>query len=103
MLRQLVRNVSLVAIGIVALNDPGVEAQKPTETRRARPIWKDGAACVGNLSGSFTGTLKNPVIREEGRRFLADLLVQLSDQQLQDMFAAARVDLRPRAPQDGRS
>jgi len=67
------------------------------------PIWRDGATCIGNLSGSFTGTLKNPVISEGGRQFLADLLVQLSDRQLQDMFAAARVHLRPRSPADGRS
>ena len=67
------------------------------------PIWKDGATCAGNLSGSFTGTLKNPVISEAGRQFLASLLVQLSDRQLQDMFAAARVQLRPRSPGDGRS
>ncbi len=67
------------------------------------PIWKDAATCVGNLSGSFTGTLKDPVIGEAGRRFLAGLLLKLSDRQLQDMFAAARVQLRPRSPDDGRS
>lgn len=66
-------------------------------------IWKDAAACVGNLTGSVTGTLKNPVISEEGRRFLAQLLVQLSDEQLRDLFDAARVHLRPRAPESGRS
>ena len=62
------------------------------------PIWKDREKCVGNLSGSWTGTLKNPVISEQGRAFLADLLTQLSDEQLRDMFEAARVRLRPRAP-----
>lgn len=67
------------------------------------PVWKDANTCVGNLSGSFTGTLKDPVISEDGRRFLADLLLQLSDQQLRDMFEAARVHLRPRAPQSGRT
>jgi hypothetical protein len=67
------------------------------------PVWKDSDTCIGNLSGSVTGTLKNPVISEEGRRFLADLLLQLSDQQLRDMFEAARVHLRPRAPESGRS
>ena len=69
----------------------------------AEPVWKDTAGCVGNLSGSFTGTLKEPVISEEGRKFLSDLLTQLSDQQLRDMFAAARVQLRPRDAGDGRS
>ena len=62
------------------------------------PVWKTPDACIGNLAGSWTGTLKEPVISEEGRQFLADRLVQLSDQQLRDMFEAARVNLRPRAP-----
>jgi membrane-associated phospholipid phosphatase len=56
------------------------------------PVWKEGAACVGNLPKSLTGTLKNPVISEDGREFLADLLGRLSDAQLHDMFEAARVD-----------
>jgi membrane-associated phospholipid phosphatase len=56
------------------------------------PVWKAGAACVGNLPKSLTGTLKDPVISEDGREFLADLLVRLSDVQLHDLFEAARVD-----------
>jgi hypothetical protein len=67
------------------------------------PIWKDRQGCIGNLVGSWTGTLKNPVISEAGRQFLADLLVQLSDQQLRDMFETARVQLRPRAPESPRA
>jgi len=41
-----------------------------------------------------TGTLHNPRISESGRAFLADLLNQLSDAQLHDLFDVARVDLR---------
>lgn len=67
------------------------------------PIWKDGNTCVGNLPGSVRGTLKDPVISEEGRAFLAKLLMQLSDEQLRDLFEAARVQLRPRSPAKGRS
>jgi hypothetical protein len=67
------------------------------------PIWKDGDRCVGRLSGSITGTLKDPVISEAGRMFLAERLMQISDGQLRDMFEAAHVYLRPRDPQDGRS
>jgi hypothetical protein len=67
------------------------------------PVWKDAQRCVGNLSGSWTGTIKEPVISEEGRQFLADLLMQLTDQQVRDMFEVARVNLRTRAPADGRS
>ena len=63
-----------------------------------QPVWKESSKCVGNLSGSLTGTLRDPAISEAGRAFLADLLAQLSDAQLRDMFEAARVNIRPRAP-----
>jgi hypothetical protein len=57
------------------------------------PIWKDTDTeqgnCVGNLRGSMGGTLENPHISEAGRKFLADLLVQLSDAQLHDLFDVA--------------
>jgi hypothetical protein len=61
---------------------------------RHTPIWKSVDRCVGNLSKSFSGTLADPVISEAGRQFLAELLMQLTDRQLTDLFAAARVDLR---------
>jgi hypothetical protein len=67
------------------------------------PVWKGGNACTGNLAGSWTGTLKEPDISEGGRRLLADLLMKLSDDQLRGMFEAARVHLRLRDPQEGRS
>jgi hypothetical protein len=66
-------------------------------------IWKGAQGCTGNLSGSLTGTLKEPVISEAGRQFLADRLMQLSDQQIRDIFEAARVQLRPRNPGRGQS
>jgi hypothetical protein len=67
------------------------------------PVWKNGEGCVGNLPRSFTGTLKDPIISEDGRVFLASLLTQLSDAQLHDLFDVARVTLRPRSPVSGRS
>jgi hypothetical protein len=42
--------------------------------------------------------LGDPKISEEGRQFLADLLIQLTDEQLHDLFAVARVDQRSRKP-----
>jgi hypothetical protein len=56
------------------------------------PVWKDPDACVGDLSKSLTGTLGNPRVSEAGRLFLANLLVQLSDRQLDDLFDVAGVD-----------
>lgn len=67
------------------------------------PVWKDREGCVGNLPKSFTGTLGEPVISEAGRKFLADLLMQLSDRQLYDLFEAGRVRLRLRSPGTGDS
>ena len=58
------------------------------------PVWKDAAGCVAHLSKSHTGTLGNPHISEAGRKFLADLLLKLSDRQLRDLFEVARVDRR---------
>jgi hypothetical protein len=69
----------------------------------ATPVWKDAPGCVGNLPRSFTGTLDNPVISEEGRAFLAGLLSQLTDQQIYDLFDVARVTLRTRDPGKARS
>ena len=65
---------------------------------RETPVWRDEPGCVGNLEKSLTGTLHKPVISEAGRRFLADLLTQLSDKQLHDLFDVARVTLRVREP-----
>src|SRR4029077_14801607 len=64
------------------------------------PVWRDAGACVGHLSKSHTGTLDNPKIGEAGRAFLANLLSQLRDGQLHDLFEVARVDRRERALHD---
>lgn len=58
------------------------------------PIWKESTGCVADLPGSLTGTLHNPHISEEGRKFLADLLNQLSDAQIRDLFEVARFTQR---------
>ncbi len=60
------------------------------ENWSTQPVWQPGKACVGNISKSWTGSLKEPVISEAGRKFLADLLNQLTDAQLSDMFEVAR-------------
>jgi hypothetical protein len=67
------------------------------------PVWRDAKKCVGHLSKSRTGTLNNPKIHEAGRAFLADLLVQLSDEQLHDLFEVARVNVRSRKPNSHRA
>jgi hypothetical protein len=70
----------------------------------ATPIWKEGVSgCVGNLPKSFTGTLKDPVISEAGRAFLAGLLGQLSDDQIRGLFEVARVNIRLRDPAKAKS
>jgi hypothetical protein len=68
----------------------GVNFERWSDVR----VWKDPKGCVGKLSGSATGTLTDPTISEAGRKFLADLLLQLSDAQLHDMFEVARFGQR---------
>ena len=58
------------------------------------PIWKESTGCVASLPGSLSGTLHNPRISEAGRQFLADLLNQLSDTQIRDLFTVARFTQR---------
>jgi len=53
-------------------------------------VWSDQKACIGDITRSQTGTLDHPRISEAGRKFLADLLVQLTDAQLRDLFAVSR-------------
>lgn len=52
-----------------------------------------GGTCRDVLSPSLSckGGVENPVITEAGRQFLLNRLRQLSDAQLHDLFAAARV------------
>jgi hypothetical protein len=58
------------------------------------PVWKDDKGCVAYLPKSYTGSLEHPKISEGGRQFLSDLLMQLSDKQLHDMFEVARFTKR---------
>ncbi len=59
------------------------------------PVWHQDTGCEAEMQKSFSGSLAYPKISEEGRKFLGDLLMQLSDQQIHDLFAAARFDLNP--------
>jgi hypothetical protein len=66
-------------------------------------LWKqvgtDGAPkqCQAILHKSMTAKdgLGDPLISEEGRRFDAGLMCQLSDQQIQDLFKASRAAEMP--------
>ncbi len=72
-----------------SLNRASVGGVNLKEWSRA-PVWQDPARCIAYLPKSLTGTLENPRISEEGRKFLADLLVQLTDAQLHDLFEVSR-------------
>ena len=58
------------------------------------PVWKDETGCVARLPKSMTGSLEHPKIGEAGRAFLSNLLSQLSDQQLRDLFEVAQFTRR---------
>jgi hypothetical protein len=45
---------------------------------------------VDDVISDWDGAAFMPIITEAGRRFLADLLVQLTDTQIHDLFAVAR-------------
>ncbi len=53
-------------------------------------VWLHGTGCIARIQASVTGTLDDPTISEAGRKFLADLLVQLTGAQLRDLFEVAR-------------
>jgi hypothetical protein len=68
-------------------------------------LWKkvgkggsDCPVCQARLRKSLTAKdgLDDPIVGEEGRRFLAGLMCQLSDAQLTDLFRVARVAQMPR-------
>jgi hypothetical protein len=48
--------------------------------------------CFGRLTSPFHDGLIDPEISEEGRQFLDNLLSQLSDDQIRDLFHVARAD-----------
>jgi hypothetical protein len=58
----------------------------------------DCPVCQAQLTKSLTASdgLGDPTISEEGRRFLAGLMCQLSDAQIADLFRAARVASMPK-------
>jgi hypothetical protein len=59
---------------------------------RGVAVWKDPAKCQANLRIHASGTLSDPVVTEASRRFLADLMIQLTDAQIEDLFRGSRVD-----------
>lgn len=101
------RELAVCAAPFLAIHDLGQTFGRASRLNRSSvssvnlelwsttPIWKDRRRCVGNLAGSATGTLADPTISESGRKFLADLLAALTDQQLRDLFVAARFADKP--------
>jgi hypothetical protein len=80
--------------GSSALNNDDIAAVNFKEWSQT-PIWKGSTTgCVGNLSGSWSGTLKSPRIGEAGRTLLANQLSRLTDAQLHDLFDVARFPQR---------
>jgi hypothetical protein len=53
-------------------------------------VWADARLCIGDLPPSQSGSLDHPLISEAGRKFLSDLLMQLTDVQLRALFEVAR-------------
>lgn len=75
-------------------DDPGAVNLKAWEKA---DIWRGDKGCVGDMDQSFTGTLDRPRISEEGRKFLAGLLNQLSDAQIRDLIEVAQFTRRDKS------
>lgn len=85
----------------------GYDGRVDFEGWRERAVWKNPESCKARLV-SIGGilrrsTLRDPVIGEEGRAFLARLLAQLSDDQITDLFRAGRVERLHQTMSDGPS
>jgi hypothetical protein len=87
--------------GLFTSND---SAKMNLEEWSGKKVWNkvgtDGAPkqCQAVLKNSLTAHdgLSNPVISEEGRRFDAGLMCQLSDHQIEDLFKVSRAAEMPR-------
>ena len=80
-------------------NDSGVNLIAWQRT----PVWKDEAGCTGNLPKSFTGTLDNPMISEDGRHFLAHSHATIRIVRFGISSRWRELELRLRSPGDVRS
>ena len=73
----------------------------------SRSVWRNREACkarLASIGGIFRrSTLRDPVISEEGRALLAKQMEQLSDDQIADLFRAARIDRLHQMISDGSS
>lgn len=74
---------------------------------KKRSVWRNSRTCKARLASIGwilrTSTLRDPVISEEGRALLAKQLEQLTDEQIADLFRAARVERLHQITSDGAS
>lgn len=88
------------------ISAPKVESFSSMYVRgwESEPIWKMQTEkkdiCVGNVVPSLGGDLRDPEISEDGRKFLSDLLNQLTDQQIANLFIVARAEKTDETLQD---
>ncbi len=75
------------------LNRSDVGSVNLNEWKKA-PVWEDPERCIAYLPKSMSGSLDNPRISEAGRQFLANLLAELTDTQIHDLFDVSRFPQR---------
>lgn len=61
---------------------------------REAPVWKDRSRCVTGIQPALDGTLRPTRISEAGRQFLLQRFALLSQQQKEDIFRSARVEMQ---------
>ncbi|MCI5165276.1 MAG: hypothetical protein D3903_04115 [Candidatus Electrothrix sp. GM3_4] len=78
-----------------------IEGQRSTSTASLNgfvkaPIWSDKDNCITKINYyKWTGEDADVQISEAGRKFLSDLLQQLTDDDLVNLFVPARLYLKP--------
>jgi len=83
----------------------GNAARVDYEGWKSRKVWRNEKSCKARLvsvGGIFrSSTLHDPVISEEGRALLSDLLLKLSDAQIADLFRVSRIEQLHQKVKDG--
>ncbi len=96
-------------LGGAGLTTNKTSAKMNLEEWSRKKVWKQvgtqvgDVACQAELPKSWAATdgLKHPMISEDGRRFVAGLLCQLSDRQLEDVFKVSRIAELPENRESG--
>lgn len=68
-----------------------IDPQSALNKFRDQPLWKDIMLCQARLTGALGGAfLQDPIVNEDSRFFLSQLMNSLSRKQIEDLFIGAQ-------------